>query len=182
MPRTPKSAEVDKALKEAKRKIDGALKALNQSVSKAISQGDYTKAEELISKGKTFADFRDELDAIRQRWKSVTFIEREPGTQTENTPLWGYYQTILTALEAMGGQATRKEIEQHIERDTANLKPGDLGQTAQGRPRWKMMVRKARKYLTKEGFVQEGKGPVWRITPEGQRVARASSIAVPRMS
>lgn len=53
-----------------------------------------------------------------------------------------------------------------------SLKPGDLVTNARGVPRWKRMVARARKPMTAEGFLEDGKGPVWTITDAGRRTAK----------
>ena len=98
--------------------------------------------------------------------------EREGGS-SESTALWEYYEPVLRALESLGGEATRREIEQRVEPElTSLLKPGDRRTMARGNPRWKVMVSRARKHLVREGFLEEATGVKWRITPAGRRVAR----------
>jgi len=42
---------------------------------------------------------------------------------------------------------------------------------ARGTERWQIMVRRSRKSLAAEGWIEDRSGPVWRITDAGRRAA-----------
>lgn len=70
------------------------------------------------------------------------------------------------------GEATRGQIEQHFESlAVKTLKPADLAPTPRGLPRWKIMIRDARKPMEREGFLEPGAGAQWRISAQGRRAA-----------
>jgi hypothetical protein len=77
-----------------------------------------------------------------------------------------------TSIIAVGGEATRGKVEPQVEslmRDT--LRPGDQETMARGLKRWQVMIRRARKHLVSEGWIEDGAGPTWRITSAGRRAA-----------
>jgi hypothetical protein len=100
----------------------------------------------------------------------------------ETTPLWEYYRLILQALEALNGQATRQQIEEYLEpRVAAALKPGDLKASGRRRlARWRVMVRRARKEMVKQKYLEDRTGTAWRITALGRDVARGDVTAAER--
>jgi len=53
------------------------------------------------------------------------------------------------------------------------LKPGDLDLLSGDRPRWKIMVRRARKAMREEGFIGDGVSTFWKITSAGRRAAKS---------
>jgi hypothetical protein len=77
-------------------------------------------------------------------------------------------------LAALNGNATRRDLEKHLETSIPNvLRPGDLELNARGKPLWKLMVRRARKPMIKEKFIEDGIGKNWVITPAGRRAMEA---------
>ena len=58
-----------------------------------------------------------------------------------------FYHPILKALVALGGEARRDGIEAYFESSFADkLLPADLKLMVRGVPRWKVMIKRARKY------------------------------------
>ncbi|HPM82483.1 MAG TPA: winged helix-turn-helix domain-containing protein [Candidatus Anammoximicrobium sp.] len=94
-------------------------------------------------------------------------------TKGSQTPLWEFYRPVLQALTALGGNATRKEIEAHLEGTiTHTLKDGDFVANSRGVPRWKIMVGRARKPMISEGFVTGDNLLRWKITSKGEQAAK----------
>src|SRR5206468_1736688 len=90
------------------------------------------------------------------------------------TPLWEFYRPILQALVALGGEASRKEIEDKLEAAIqGTLKEGDLVANARGVPRWKIMVGQARQHMITEGFVTGDNLLRWKITNKGEQAAKS---------
>ena len=54
---------------------------------------------------------------------------------------------------------------------SSSLQPGDRTGTGRGRERWQVMVRRARKPLITEGWIEAGTGKLWKITEAGRRAA-----------
>lgn len=74
------------------------------------------------------------------------------------------------ALNALGGEATRKEIESKLEQTlNGSLKAGDLITNSRGIPRWKVMVGRAKKHMIAEGFVTGEHLLRWTISSKGSR-------------
>jgi hypothetical protein len=113
--------------------------------------------------------------ALNRRWRELRSTGKEPGKgKASQTPLWEFYRPILQALVSLRGEATRKEIEAKLEETLAgSLKDGDLSKNANGLPRWKVMVGRARKHMIAEGFVTADALLRWKITSKGEQVARS---------
>ena len=92
------------------------------------------------------------------------------GPKGEVTPLWGYYQPILKAIVAAGGECLRSDIESAIEADDF-LQVADRSPMSGGRERWKVMIRRARKPLLAEGWIEDEISTKWRVTDEGRKAA-----------
>jgi hypothetical protein len=168
MKRIPHAREVEKALRSVRTEVQVALRELNLSASQAMGKGDYATGEVLAAKGREIRQYLAELEAVRQRWRDL----RGSGANSPNNPakpLWTYYQPILKALVDAGGESDRKELEPRVLRllEIA-LQPQDRVLMAGGRERWQVMVRRARKHLVAEGWIEDTKGAVWRITEAGR--------------
>jgi hypothetical protein len=130
-----------------------------------MAKGDFDGADSLVTKGRTIQQFEIELQSLRRRWREVHRAGRV-GPGKVRTAVWLYYQPILRALAAAGGEALRSELEPQVERlmqDT--LQAEDREPMAQGLKRWQVMIRRTRKHLVSEGWIEDGAGPTWRITP-----------------
>ena len=53
------------------------------------------------------------------------------------------------------------------------VKSSDLELNARGKARWKLMVRRARKPMIKEKFIEDGGGKNWIMTDAGRRALEA---------
>lgn len=74
----------------------------------------------------------------------------------------------------MGGRARRADLETEFEsRHAGMFKTGDSDVMAGNVPRWQKMIRRSRKHLIEEGFIENSSSPVWQITAEGKRAAKA---------
>ncbi len=171
--------KVEHALKAAQKEVRQALKDVNSEAGKTIAKGDYTGAELLVDVGKKIQGFQVEMDALLARWRVVTSGNQSEGEEKgETTPLWKFYHPILKALIALGGEARRDGIEAYFESSFADkLLPADLKLMVRGVPRWKVMIKRARKPMMKEGFLDGGNIKLWRISREGRRVAQETDVA-----
>ena len=94
--------------------------------------------------------FRIEVESLHTRWKEIKGGPQ--GTaKAPQTPLWEYYQPILEALVDLDGAARIAEIESAVGLLMKDrLVEGDLSIRANGRARWQVMIRRARKHIVKE--------------------------------
>jgi hypothetical protein len=170
--------KVENALKSAQKQVRVALKDVNTQAGKTVAKGDYTGAEVLVDVGKKIQGFQVEMDALLGRWRTITTgNQAERNEESDTTPLWKFYHPILKALVALGGEARRDGIENYFESTFADkLLPGDLKPMVGGIPRWKVMVKRARKPMMKECFLEDGNVKLWRISREGRRVAQETAI------
>lgn len=173
MSKIPGSGQVDRALKTVKREVKNSLKQINQSAAKLLSRGDYSGAESLVEVARTVDGFQAEIESLRAKWKEVTgsFKNGSKG-DVKKTPLWEYYKPILKALDSLGGRALTPNLISSVEPIIeAYLKPGDMEILSNGRPRWQVMLRKTRKHMVKEGYLEPTTGQEWRITTVGRKTA-----------
>jgi hypothetical protein len=169
--RIPHAQGVAKALRSVRVAAQKALKGLNQAASQRMSKGDYSAAEGLAAKGKEIRQFQAEVEVVHKRWREVCGAGGR-GSKKSVTPLWAYYQPILKAIVHLGGECRRTDLEAHVDRLMAeSLQAGDREVMARGSERWQIMVRRSRKALVAEGWIENLTGPVWRITDPGRRAA-----------
>lgn len=171
MTRVPHAHGVVKALRVVRAAADKSLKGLNHAASQRMAKGDYATAETLAAKGKEIRQFQAEADALRKRWRELCGGGGHAGKKA-TTALWLYYQPILQALLQAGGESRWTELEPHVERLMApSLQPGDRAAASRGRQRWQVMLRRARKLLTAEGWIEDAGGKLWRVTEAGRKAA-----------
>ena len=170
MAKLPGGVQVNKTLGLLVREVRAALKQINAEAGRLLSRGDYTGAESLVEKAKLVGDFQTQVETLRTTWKEIRSGGRKRGKSNQKSALWEYYQPILKALVGEGGSATTKQLEPHVETlMEENLKPCDYDLMAGNRPRWKIMIRRARKHMINEGFVEDNTGFEWKITKQGRK-------------
>jgi len=168
----PSKRKVERALKDTERATHNVVKEANRAAGRQISQGDYVGSEKYVVLAKAASNFCTEVAALRQRWRDLAAESRsrKAGAESAKTPLWQFYQPILKALHSLGGKATRRELEKQLETYLdGTLKDGDLTGNIRGTPRWKIMVRRSRRAMIKEKFLEDGTGKTWVMAPAGQR-------------
>jgi hypothetical protein len=174
----PGSREVERAIKQTAREVKAALKEINHQAGKLVARGEYATAEELVKVGRSITTFADEVETLRLRWSELQ--DNAPGKlSSERTPLWEYYRPILKALVQLGGEATLDDLERKVEPIlTALLQPGEMGLMSGDKLSWKRAVRRSRRHMIKEGFLEEHSGLRWKISDNGRRVAE--EVAAPK--
>ena len=173
MKRVPNSKEVGQSLKAVRSAVKQALKELNQSAGQLMAKGDYSSAEALAAKGREIQEFQAQIEVLQQRWRELRGSGDDGSASTKaTTPLWAYYQPILKALAEAGGESRIVDLEPSVERNLGEmLQPSDRVEMSHGRQRWQVMIRRARKHLVTEGWIEDGSGRIWRITESGRRAA-----------
>lgn len=174
MKRVPGAREVDKALAGVLKELKNALRGLHQQTTRTLERGDYSAAEDAVGLGRSINEFRGRVEALRGEWRGLQRATRQNAVKEELTPLWRYYQPILETLTTLGGEAARDELEKNLEpRLRSILKPGDQEAASRGLPRWRMMVRRAKRPMAREGFIEDVRGR-WRITAKGRKASQAN--------
>ena len=173
MTRIPAAREVDSVLKQAGKAVKKCLEELHQHAAKAVAKGKYDVAEQLIAKGKEIQRFQTEVEDLIKHWRRLKGGAEGHEPLRESMPLWRYYKPILQALENLDGEATRAAIEPEVDKlMKSEFSPADTQRMARGRERWQVMIRRARKDLIKQGWLEDGTWKIWRITPAGRRAAQ----------
>lgn len=170
----PHAQGVARALRTVRTATKQALKGLNQVAAQRMAKGDYAGAETLAAKGREVRQFQQQSDALLRSWRELSGRgpKGEKTPEVETTPLWGYYQPILRAIVAAGGECGRDDIEAAFDTSSDGfLNLGDHLMMSGGRERWKVMIRRARKPLRTEGWIAPGSGTTWKITEAGRRAA-----------
>lgn len=171
MTRLPHSREVARALKALKAAADISIRELNRIAGQKIAKADYLAAEELAARGKGLIQFQAAVRSLQEKWRA-TNLSPSAKTKGNVTPLWRYYQPILQALVQCGGEGASRDVEAGVGKLIATaLLAGDKVSMARGRERWKVMVRRARKPLISEGWIENAHGAVWKVTEAGRRAA-----------
>ena len=169
----PRTKEVAQALRASELAVKEALKELNHAAGTLMAKGDYSGAEALAAKGREMQEFCARVQGLKREWKALRSggSRKSDSSHGPSTPLWGYYQPILKALVAGGGSARRAELEPDVLKLMADcFQAADEETMARGQTRWQVMIRRARKHLVGEGWIEDRAGP-WTITPAGRRVA-----------
>lgn len=172
MTKVPGAGGVERAIRNVKREIKGSLKQIHLHASKLLSRGNYTGAQALVDIARLVDAFELEVETLRGKWRSLGGGGTGSAAKAETTPLWEYYRPILQALSSADGQASTPDLLRRLEPVLVKaLKPQDLEAMSNGRPRWQVMVRRARRPMRKEGFIEPGGGKEWRITIAGRKAA-----------
>lgn len=173
MTRLPHAREVDRAFRLLRSELRTALRELNAAAGQAMSRGDYEKAEALAVKGRELQEYQAQLDGVLDRWRAIKNAGGGSG-KPRAKPQWAYYQPVLKALVECGGEGTRREIESRVLARIRNeLQIADHRKMAGGRERWQIMIHRSRGHLIREGWLEPGSGPRWRITDAGRRAAES---------
>jgi hypothetical protein len=134
-----------------------------------MAKGDYATAQVLAETGKQLRQFQEDVEALRKRWREVSGRSIAKGP---TTPLWMFFQPVLKALVIAGGECTESEVEEGVERLMASsFLPADRSIKATGREHWRRMVRRARKPMSAEGWIERRSGRLWKITEAGRQTA-----------
>ena len=175
MAQVPRNQEVTKAIRSLARQTRLATKEANQMAAKRLRPWRLRRMQSLINVAQAISAFGNEVLGLNSRWREVRSTGKGPKMgKNSQTPLWEFYRPILQALVALGGDATRKDIEGKLEETLAgSLKEGDLVTNAHGLPRWKVMVGRARKHMIAEGFVTGENLLRWKITGKGEQAAKS---------
>ena len=171
----PSKRKMERALAEASRAARSMVKEANRAAGRLVSQGDYARSDRFVALAKAIASFQGEIEQLRERWRDALADHTGGGQDRgEKTPLWQYYRPILSALDQLGGSATRNAIEVQLEKTLpAMLKPADIVANARGIPWWRIMIRRSRRAMLKEKFIEAGPAKNWVITEAGRRALTA---------
>jgi hypothetical protein len=176
--KVPKRAQVENAIRGVRRQIRSTLKAVNQQAGKLLSRGRYSEAEELVRIGRAIDTFEARIDELRKEWRALTASAKSSKEGGEQTPLWRFYHPVVKALLSVGGTGTLAELERQLPRFLeGQATPADMTLGARGVPRWKVMLKKARRPMIKEGFLEKSTGGKWQLSAEGERLAQAEAPA-----
>ena len=109
-----------------------------------------------------------EILRIEQRWKQVCGSSKAQNESSQDAPLpaWQYYSPIARSLVALGGKASLGDLEAEFLRQMEpHFHVSDRSQMANGRERWQVMIRRARKHMFREGWLSSGSGKYGKSHP-----------------
>jgi hypothetical protein len=174
--KVPKRVQVDNAIRGVKRQVRSTLKAVNLQAGKLLARGRYAEAEELVRIGRGIDAFEARVDDLRKEWRSLTTSAKTGKEGGEQTPLWRFYHPVVKALLSVGGRATLPELEKALPPFLeGQATPADLAPGPRGIPRWRLMLKRARRPMVKEGFLEKAPGAKWHLSAEGKRLAQAEA-------
>jgi hypothetical protein len=178
MRKVPSAAGVARALRGVKKELKACLRQIHQQAAKMISKGNYAGSQTLVNAAQAVRGFTVEVEGFSVKWRSLGGSVAGPSASGERTPLWGYYEVILQALSSANGRVSTADLISRLEPIIGKtLKSSDLEPMSDGLPRWQRMVKRARKHMLKEGFIEAGRGADWRITATGRRAALGQPAA-----
>ena len=173
MKRTPGARRTSRLINSTLREARSTVKEINRLAAKVMARGDYAEAAVVAEQAKSVKAFEERLGQLRNDWRALWQAPDEEKASLEKTPLWQYYKPILQSLVALDGAATLKELVTHFEANfTVGLKPGDLKPVGRKHvPRWKQMVRHARKPMIQNKYIEDVRSKEWRVTSLGREFA-----------
>jgi len=174
MPLIPNKRPVSVAIRGAHKALKQTVKEINQAAADLARKGKYERAEALIFKARELLRFREELVALEKNWKQVG--KQGSGINQASAEMlltaWQYYAPIARSLITIGGRASLNDLEREFFRQMGGqLRAGDRSRLSNGRERWQVMIRRARKHMTKEGWLAGGGTKLWEITASGRKLA-----------
>jgi hypothetical protein len=177
--RIPGSREVDRLMRRVLDALKAVIKQSNQRAAKHIARGNYAGAQAIVEAARKVPALRGRLKDFREEWRTISVANNSAGdAKAARTPLWGYYKMILTVLADLGGEATLAQLYSHLTPQAdALFKEGDLRPDAKGTVRWQVMVRRARRAMVQEGWIEAKPSNRWHLTEEGKRAATGNKAS-----
>lgn len=163
--------------------IERVIKKVNESCSRALSEGRYEDAEQMINRAKDLGGFRSKIISLHQDWKELydaydkearTYASRrKPGRLKRGaaTKKEFYCIPILQVLCEMGGVGLVGEVLDRVyDIVKDSLKPADKERLPSGIDlRWRNAAQWARWRMVKEGLLKEDSPyGVWEISEAGR--------------
>ena len=166
----PGRGEATRALRGAVRAVKSSLGRVNREAGKLVAQGRYEDAEAVLEIGRSLNEFSTQLEGLLSKWRDLTV--GKASRKADRAPLWEYYRPLLRILADVGDLTTLEILTKTESALSATLRDGDYAQMANGQLRWKNMVRRAKRAMTKESFLEPKTGSRWVITASGRRAAK----------
>jgi hypothetical protein len=178
MSRVPHSQQVNASIRALRVAIRRSLKGVNQRAAQRMSRGDYPSAEALVAIAREIQQFDVQIADLRPRWRQIASGGGGRTGKAPTTPVWKYYQPILRAIVAAGGELPPADVEAAVGKAMAGeFQLGDTAAGPRGKERWRVMVQRSRKQLVVEGWLEKRPAKKWRITDAGRRAAERSPRA-----
>ena len=179
MGKIPGSQGVRQAIKVLQTAVKKSIKGMNQKAGHYMSRGEYERAQAIAETARTLHQFVEEIEALRAKWNA---LGSKPVKKQKmvRLPLWRYYQPILAALVQAGGEATARSLEPLVEKNLAgDLGSGDRAMVRAGVQQWQRMIRRARKHLAAEGWIEPRSSFRWKITEAGKKASTGRQFSGP---
>ena len=170
----PNKRAVSQAIRSVRRALKQTIKEINQTAADLAKKGAYERAKAAMTKGRELIEFREEIAGVEQKWKQVCGSDKAQNAGSGDVSLaaWQYYAPIARSLVALGGKASLSDLEAEFLRQMEpHLRGGDRSHMAGNRERWRVMIRRARKHMIKEGWLVSRNSKLWEITAAGRQVA-----------
>jgi hypothetical protein len=159
---------IEKSIKSLRQQVKLAVDDLNQQAAKLVAKGAYEASQRLIESARQMIGFAQQVDTLATAWQTCRGTE-EAAAQADRTPLWEYYRLIAKSLIELGGEAPAREVIAKVESlGSGQFRSGDLALTPNGKSVWERAVRRARKPMIDEGFMEAVEGGRWRLTKLGR--------------
>ena len=167
-------SKVGRQIAQVRRELRTAVKEINAQAARKVAKGNYSTSQEMVVLAKAVQQFANETKEFNERWNAIA----KPTTgrlRAEITPVWEYYRLIARAVVSLGGETRFEEIIDWVTKNAmTKLKPGDVLDGPKGQPVWQRAVSKAKRPMTKEGFLEPSAGK-WKLTKSGRNLANQTS-------
>jgi restriction system protein len=192
-------AKVHAAFETLLEEIEAEIDVVHQAGAKAFEERNYNSARAVLDRADQITSFRDKVVALRSEWETLTGVhhsqvaaatlEMESADNSTpekartssgrlqrglRTPEAAYYQSILRALDGLGGRARMNDVldrVEHLMREklaTVDYQPLNSDPEV---PRWRNAAQWARNAMVKEGLLKDDSPRgVWEISEAGRRV------------
>lgn len=173
--------DVNEAFEILLSELDAALKDVRERAAAASRQGDYGRAQTLLTQAQQIEKFIADMRAKRREWQGLIGKSRgqrkgkgrtKPLPRGQRTPPKAYRIPILRALVAMGGEGKMSAaLERVYQEMKPHLKPVDLEPLPSDAkaPRWRNTAQWERYSMIREGLLRnDSPRGVWAITEHGR--------------
>lgn len=174
--------EVNIAFEILLEEIEKLFNILNKEIEEASNNRDYEKARRLIEYGEKLKSFREEANALRDKWLNLfTIVAKEKIKRRKEkgrlkrglrTPQREFYLPILKVLINLGGKAQVHEVLRNLEIEMKDILNNYDLQHLTSNPnikRWENTAGWARYAMVKKGLLKLDSPPgIWEISEEGR--------------
>lgn len=170
--------------------VENEVELVNKAGGRAMTEGNYPRAEEALQQGRKLTGFRDEVAKLRRQWRElVAEFDVEAGEDEETraqrrdlgrlkrgvrTAEEAFRIPILRALDEMGGSGKTAEVLDRV----GKMMKGTLGEvdfeplpSTPDTQRWRNTAQWSRNTMVNEGLLRDDSPRgTWELSDAGRQV------------